>query len=80
MQRWQFLASGLGHDTKLVIRDCLEQGLGQKAKALNLFWRGAAILGLVILAHGVDSLLYQRLTGFDHSNECAFVQFHDLGS
>lgn len=74
MQRWQLLASGLGHDTKLIIRHDLEQRLGQLAQALHLMYRRAAILGLVILPHGVDCLLNQRLAGLDHANECAL--FH----
>jgi len=73
MQRWQLLASGLGHDTKLVIGDRLEQRLGQQAQALDLFCRRAEILGLVIVAHSVDCLLNQLLAGLDHANECALV-------
>jgi hypothetical protein len=37
MQRGQILASGLSHDTKLVIGDRLEQRLGQQAQALDFF-------------------------------------------
>lgn len=74
MQRWQFLAPGLGHNTKLIVGDRLEQRLGQKAQALHLICRRATILGLVVIAHGIDSLLYQRLTCFDHSDKRTLVQ------
>jgi len=73
MKRRQILASGLSDDAELVIGHHLEQRLGQPAQALDLICRRAMILRLVVTAHGVDSLLNQRLAGFDHSNKGALV-------
>ena len=73
MQWWQFFASGLGHHSQLVVRDDLEKRLSQQAKTLDLFRRLATVLGLVVLAHGIDSLLNQRLAGLDHANEGTLV-------
>ena len=73
MERWQFLAASLRHSAKLVVGYRLEKRLGEQAKSLDFFWRPAAILGLVILPHGIDSLLNQRLAGLNHPYEGALV-------
>ncbi|MNP57783.1 hypothetical protein D3C76_1526440 [compost metagenome] len=57
VKRRQFLAPSLGHSAKLVIGNRLEKRLSQQAQALDLIRRRATVLGLVILAHGVDGLL-----------------------
>lgn len=77
VKRWQILTSGLGDDAELVIGHHLEQRLSQYTQALDLFRRSTAILGLVILPQGVDSLLNQRLAGLNHSNEGALVHYPD---
>lgn len=74
MQWWQFFASGLSHNAELVIGHHLEQRLSQQTQAFDLLRRCTEILGLVILAYGVNSLLNQRLAGFDHPYEGALVQ------
>lgn len=63
VKRRQFLAPSLGHSAKLVVGDRLEQRLGEQAQALDLFRRRAIVLGLVLLAHGVNRLPNQRLAG-----------------
>ncbi len=73
VKRRQFLPPSLGDSAKLVVGYCLEQRLGEQAQALDLLCRHAAILGLVILAHGVDCLLNQRLAGLDHFDKFPFV-------
>ena len=78
VKRRQLFAPSLGNSAKLVVGYRLEQRLGQQAKALDLLYRRAAILSLVILTHGVDSLLNQRLAGLDHAYEGALVQCHVL--
>lgn len=70
----KLLAPHLGNHPKLVIGHHLKQRLGQQAQALDLRRRRASIPRLVILPHGVDSLLNQRLAGLDHSDEGALVQ------
>lgn len=74
MKRRKILAASLGYYPKLVIGHSLEQRLGQQAQALDLLRRCAAVLRLVILPHGINSLLDQRLAGLDHANEGSLVQ------
>lgn len=74
VKRWQILTSGLGDDAELVIGYHLEQRLSQQPQPLDLFRRRTAILGLVVLPQGVDSLLNQRLAGLNHAKEGAL--FH----
>lgn len=61
----QVFAPGLVHDPQLVIGYRLEQRLGEQAKALNLLLGLAGSLGLVILPHGIDSLMNWRLASLD---------------
>lgn len=74
VKSWQILASRLGDDAELVIGHQLEKRLSHYTQALDLLRRRAAILGLVILPQGVDSLLNQRLAGLNHPYEGALVQ------
>lgn len=75
VKRWQILTPGLGDDAKLIIGNHLEQRLSQQTQALDFLRRRAAMLGLVILPHGVDSLLNQRLAGLNHPYKSALVHF-----
>jgi len=74
VKRRKILAARLGNHPKLVVGNHLEQRLGQQAQALDLLRRRASILGLMVVAHGVDCLPNQRLAGLDHSDEGALVQ------
>lgn len=80
VERRHILAAHRGNHPKLVIGDHLKQRLGQQAQALDLRRRRTSILRLVILPHGVNSLLNQRLAGLDHSYKRALVQYRALGS
>ncbi len=75
MKRWQILAAGLGYDAKLVVRYRLEQRFSKQAESLHLFRRRATFLSLVIVTHGIDSLLNQRLAGLDQANEGALIHY-----
>ncbi len=76
MQRWLILAPSLGHDPQLVVGYRLEQRLREQAKALDFFPGQARSLGLVILTHGVHSLLNERLTSLNHSDESSLLHDH----
>lgn len=75
MQWRQFLSAHRCNHPKLIIGNHLEQRLSQQTQALDLLRRRAAMLGLVILPHGVDSLLNQRLAGLNHPYKGALVHF-----